>query len=299
MRSIEAQLFDVFSDLPFGGNVAGVVPAADGLSLHEMQGIAAELAAPTTGFVTSRDDGVIGLRFFTPAREIDLCGHVTLAVAAARVLDGGYATPHPIVFETAAGRRRVEVRCGPAVDCLTARLGQTVPGLRPAGVQLGRVAHALGLAGSAIATDLPLAIASTGLRHLVVGLEGVAELERSSGERPELEELSRELEVDTVAAFALLDDRRALLRCRDFCAAIGKTEESASGTTASGLAAYCWERGLLGESDGEVVVESEQGVEMGRPSEIRTYLKLKHGRIHGVEVEGVLRRSMRGTLFLR
>ncbi len=73
---------DAFADGPFAGNPAAVCfldgEAPDGW----MQRVAAEMNLSETAFVTSAEDG-FGLRWFTPAAEVDLCGHATLAAAHA------------------------------------------------------------------------------------------------------------------------------------------------------------------------------------------------------------------------
>lgn len=70
---------DAFTDHPFAGNPAAVVlleaPAPDAW----MQAVAAEVNLADTAFVVPRPDGDHDLRWFTPAKEVDLCGHATLA----------------------------------------------------------------------------------------------------------------------------------------------------------------------------------------------------------------------------
>lgn len=62
------------------GNPAGVCLLKQPLSTAEMQAIANELSLPETSFVW--DDGdMSAIRWFTPHREVDLCGHGTLAAA--------------------------------------------------------------------------------------------------------------------------------------------------------------------------------------------------------------------------
>ena len=56
-----------------------------------MQALAAELQQSETAFLLPRDDG-FGLRWFTPAVEVDLCGHATLA-SAHFLWEGGRLTP--------------------------------------------------------------------------------------------------------------------------------------------------------------------------------------------------------------
>jgi predicted PhzF superfamily epimerase YddE/YHI9 len=69
-----------FADKPFRGNPAGVCPLASWLSDSTMQNIATENNLSETGFFVGRGDDY-ELRWFTPAVEIDLCGHATLASA--------------------------------------------------------------------------------------------------------------------------------------------------------------------------------------------------------------------------
>ncbi len=73
-------LIDAFAAGPFTGNPAAVVwldqPAPD----TWMQQVAMEMHQAETAFVQPREDG-FALRWFTPAAEVDLCGHATLATA--------------------------------------------------------------------------------------------------------------------------------------------------------------------------------------------------------------------------
>src|SRR5579872_2163161 len=83
MKETPIYLYDAFASQIFGGNIAGVVPEATFMSSGEMQRIAAEIAAPTTGFVSNPTRDAIQLRFFTPTQEIDMCGHVVVGVFSA------------------------------------------------------------------------------------------------------------------------------------------------------------------------------------------------------------------------
>jgi PhzF family phenazine biosynthesis protein len=71
---------DAFTDRPFAGNPAAVCPLDSWLADPLMQAIAAENNLSETAFLVPRDDG-FRLRWFTPTREVDLCGHATLASA--------------------------------------------------------------------------------------------------------------------------------------------------------------------------------------------------------------------------
>ena len=87
---------DAFTDAPFAGNPAAVCVTEDALPDPLMQRIAAEMRHSETAFLVPRPDGDWSLRWFTPAAEVDLCGHATLAAAHA-LWEGGM---HPACMLT-------------------------------------------------------------------------------------------------------------------------------------------------------------------------------------------------------
>ncbi len=71
---------DAFTDTPFQGNPAAVCVLPQQRDEHWMQDLATEMNLSETAFLVQQDDGY-NLRWFTPAVEVDLCGHATLASA--------------------------------------------------------------------------------------------------------------------------------------------------------------------------------------------------------------------------
>lgn len=71
---------DAFAEKPFEGNPAAVMPLEKWLPDELMQSIAMENQLSETAFFVPEDDGY-KIRWFTPANEVDLCGHATLASA--------------------------------------------------------------------------------------------------------------------------------------------------------------------------------------------------------------------------
>jgi len=99
---------DAFSDAPFGGNPAGVCLLDEPLEDERMQGIAFELGIAETAFLVPGDEpATFGLRWFSPAVEIDLCGHATLASAHALREWGSVDGTTPLTFHTRSGPLRV------------------------------------------------------------------------------------------------------------------------------------------------------------------------------------------------
>ena len=72
-------VMDAFAAKLFGGNQAGVALPEREVSDETMRLIAAELKHSETAFVRPRADGSVDLRYFTPAGEVELCGHATIA----------------------------------------------------------------------------------------------------------------------------------------------------------------------------------------------------------------------------
>ncbi|HAS39625.1 MAG TPA: isomerase [Microscillaceae bacterium] len=81
MKKLPIYQVDAFADTVFKGNPAAIVPLKeDWLPDELMQKIAAENNLAETAYIIQRD-GHYDIRWFTPAVEVDLCGHATLASA--------------------------------------------------------------------------------------------------------------------------------------------------------------------------------------------------------------------------
>ena len=80
---MQAWIVDTFADEQYAGNPAGVISHPDGfLSTERMQAIAFDLGVPTTAFVVPGEAGQFRIRWFTPEKELNICGHATIAAAA-------------------------------------------------------------------------------------------------------------------------------------------------------------------------------------------------------------------------
>jgi PhzF family phenazine biosynthesis protein len=96
---------DAFASKPFTGNPAAICPLETWLPDEVMQSIAMENNLAETAFFIPSGDAY-HLRWFTPAVEIDLCGHATLASAYVLWERLGY-TQSQIAFDTRSGRLNV------------------------------------------------------------------------------------------------------------------------------------------------------------------------------------------------
>jgi len=92
---------DAFTSRLFGGNPAAVCPLEAWLDDATLQAIALENNLSETAFLVPEGDGY-RLRWFTPALEVDLCGHATLA-AAFVVFETLRPGSDEVAFETRSG----------------------------------------------------------------------------------------------------------------------------------------------------------------------------------------------------
>ncbi|MCK9579988.1 MAG: PhzF family phenazine biosynthesis protein [Methanoregula sp.] len=102
----ELHLVDAFTSSPFRGNVAGVCIPDGPADVMWMQQVAAELKHSETAFLFPYGEDW-NLRWFTPAKEIELCGHATLAAASVLYSTGRVLPDKAIIFETLSGKLTV------------------------------------------------------------------------------------------------------------------------------------------------------------------------------------------------
>ncbi len=94
---------DAFADRAFAGNPAAVCVLDGPRSAAWMQNVAMEMNLSETAFLYA-EDGAYRLRWFTPATEVDLCGHATLASAHVLWEDGHLPPDVGADFNTRSGR---------------------------------------------------------------------------------------------------------------------------------------------------------------------------------------------------
>ena len=152
-RTLEKEIplfqIDAFTGRPFSGNPAAVCPldsvnGGDWLSDDLLQAIAVENNLSETAYLRSRDDGDFDLRWFTPGREVDLCGHATLASGHV-ILNLLDPARNAVTFHTRSGPLTVS-------RGENGRLVIDFPAQPPEAADIGDVAGALGVVPEATFT---------------------------------------------------------------------------------------------------------------------------------------------------
>ena len=264
---MEAYVMDAFSAQVFGGNQAGVVLPDREMTDGEMQQIAAEFKHSETAFVRVETDGSVSLRYFTPAGEVDLCGHATIAsFALLRQLNhigDGTFTAH-----TRAAELQIRVN-GDTVwmDMAPPQLLRVLE----AG-EWAELYEAYGLTVNDRPAELVPKIVSTGLADIMMPVRDRDTLLRAVQNAPVVTELSRRYDVTGVHMFCVGDSCTAY--CSNYAPLYDIPEECATGTSNGALTYYLWLEQLVKANEENVFV---QGEHMHRPSEIRSRLLVEEG----------------------
>ncbi len=131
---------DAFTSRAFGGNSAAVVPLPQWLADEELQRMATQHGLSETAYYVPLADGAYHLRWFTPGREVDLCGHATLA--AATVLFSQNGEREEVRFESMSGQLTVRRNEAGRFEL---NFPSRPPSVLPAGNSTARLLEALGV----------------------------------------------------------------------------------------------------------------------------------------------------------
>ncbi|MEO8586103.1 MAG: PhzF family phenazine biosynthesis protein [Acidobacteriota bacterium] len=303
---------DVFTDRPFTGNPLLVVPDARGLTEAQMQSVAREINYSESTFVLPSTNPACAYlqRTFVPVMEIPYAGHPTVGTAFVMAALGKLAAGaadgvHPITIEVGFGPLRLELLKKDG-RVSRVRMEQGKPAWREPvkGDDVkGQIAAALGVPFDALHPELPPQAVGTGNTFLLVPLASVTAVSAALADTRMLNLVEKELGVIGLFFFAfdsLLDGSpgRPRIRARMFAPGAGVPEDPATGSAAGPLGIYLALHGAVpgGVADGRGSFRIDQGVEMGRPSELAVTVLVEDGRPAGVRVEGSAVLMMRGEI---
>ncbi len=294
MPDYHVKIVDAFTTRRYAGNPCGVVTRAEGLTDAQMQAIARELNASETAFVLPSRRARFRVRFFTPAREIPLAGHPTIATMYALVEEGRIdlsGGPVRVTQELNIGLLPVDIALD---DARNVRVVMTQA--RPEfGRRLDRsvLAEALGIRPSDILGDAPVQVVSTGTPQAMVPVRSLEVLERlrpNAQRLSDLEEVGHYFSTHVFCLEAFEPGHRA--HARHFAASAGIPEDPVTGSATGAMAAYLWKYGLLREP--RYVVE--QGHFMGRPGLVEVEVDGEDGEPVGVRIAGTAVTVLRGSI---
>ena len=269
MRRFRFVTLDVFTDRRFGGNQLAVFTDAHGMSDAEMQSLAAEFNLSEISFVLPPADpaNTARVRIFSPRAEMAYAGHPSVGTACL-LAEAGRDRDGRLTMELPAGLVPVQIARDRAGRVASATIGAPQPLKIGPVMPIAAMAACASVAPDAIVTSRHApTIASDGgnLRAIIEMTE-----KGLTAARPDIAAFQA-----TVAAHPELGGRLSLyayrrigdrIRARMFSPLTGVWEDPATGSAATPLAGFLLH---LSGAD-EAAWEIEQGVELGRPSLLRT-----------------------------
>ena len=265
---IKAKTIDAFTDKPFGGNAAGfAIIEGDYPADSEMLETAKFMGHSETAFVKLMGNK-IQLRYFTPAAEVDLCGHATIASFFELYKQGKISAETDYTAITKAGEIKVDVNKDGIVFMDMAEpveIGELNE------EEIKALYEMYGLKAEDAAGLVP-AMVSTGLPDIMMPVKSKELLANLKPDMDAITELSRRLNVVGVHAFTLDtegDGPNVTAHARNFAPLYDIPEEAATGTSNGALSYYLFKRGFIKAGETNLII---QGEAMGRPSKINTVL---------------------------
>ncbi len=267
---------DVFTKKAFAGNPLAVVTDGDGLAAARMQAIAREMNLSETVFIQrpTNNRALARLRIFTTMTELPLAGHP--------VIGTWFLLAELGVVPAAEGRVVIQQQTGAGVlpVAITFHAGrpelvtmtQKAAKFAAAGIAREKLAEALGLGREDLEESLPVEYVSTGISNLMVALKSRNALKKI---RLNMQALRRLMKSDGVMAYCFWQGGKGRAFARGLLP-WPLHEDPATGSAAGSLGAYLLRHGKLGAGER---LSIEQGVEMGRPSEIRVEIVKERGHL--------------------
>ena len=258
---MELYVADAFTTVRFSGNQAGVALLGAGEFPAEslMRALAGELKHSETAFVKQTGPKAFHIRYFTPAEEVDLCGHATIA-AFTVLRDTGAIAPGDCALHTRSGNLEI----GVGADAVWMDMAAPQDGRSFSEAEQEELYAAYGLTLADRPEGLEPQAVSTGLMDILLPVKDLETLERAEQNEAQVTRLSEGYNVVGVHMFCP-HTPDAAAHCRNFAPLYAIPEEAATGTSNGALTWYLYRRGLIqAGADNRFV----QGEKMGKPSEI-------------------------------
>lgn len=247
MKKLTYKKIDAFTSAHSTGNPAGAVylERLSDVTIKEMQKIAQEQKGfvSEVGFIWEEGDGSFGLRYYSSEREVEFCGHATIAIMYDLIKHrADLLAKQEIIIKTKSALLHVKNQI-PINDSIFITAPE--PTFIPTDVSKEESAVALNIETEWIEDCLDIAVIEVGLKALIVPLKS---LENSLHVNPNFDVLNafcQSIGVDIVVVFTKeCFDAANSYRTRVFAPTFGYLEDPATGSGNSAFGHYLLKRGL-------------------------------------------------------
>lgn len=286
---------DAFTLEPYAGNPCAVVLEADDLSEQTMQKIALEMNLSETAFVMTSEKADFRARYFTPAFEIPLAGHPTIATIYTLLNEGGISLDNGralIQLELQAGVIPIEV--AKKQDNYWITMSQVQPEFLRS-YHAEDVLPAFNLHISDLMPGCRPMTVSTGTPQLMVPLCSLESLEKASLNLEKYKFLLQQGDFVSPHLFVTQGvSEGGDTFARHFGLPPDTYEDPFTGSATGGMGAYLWHHGLI-PSPGFI---AEQGHWLGRPGQAKVEVVGPPNAIQTVKISGSAVEVMRGEIII-
>lgn len=287
MTEVTIYLVDAFTATPGKGNRAGVVFDANHLSAAQMQDIAAFANVSETAFLITpdkKDDFDLHVRYFTPATEVPICGHATIASHYLRSLKLKLASGR-VMAKTGVGILPVDIERDNDDIKIIMTQGTPEIGNILSEDHTDEALSALGLNRNDLVAGLPVQFTSTGHGKVIIPIKNEARLHHITPNTDALKSLTEKIGHTGYFMITIHDDRPYKTHGRMFAPAIGINEDPITGNGNGPAGLYMAHHGVL-DFDESISYLGIQGEAMGKPGVIQVRVFKENSSISKVQVAG-------------
>ncbi len=299
MTKIFIKHIDTFTTQPQSGNPAGVVLDAQGLTSEQMLAVSREVNLNETAFILPAEskEADMRIRWFTPAGEITMSGHASLAAMHALAEEGKFGMKkdgeYNFVVETP--KRLMPVKILKNKGSIEITLYLDPPEFESASQYKVDLIRMLNISVSEF--DPGLSVQRNGFLFAPI-----RRLHTLFTMKPNIEAMSSFLgkrDFEGICVFTTETvDRNSLVHSRVFAPHVGVPEDPVTGFTHRSIAMYLQEKNLIPKKDGRFIFQAEQGDVIGRRGRLEIEIVMEENKAKYIAIKGSAVTVLEGELLL-
>jgi PhzF family phenazine biosynthesis protein len=256
-KKINIYQIDAFTNKPFSGNPAGVT-FDDGLTSEEMQLIAKEMNLAETAFIGKSDKADYHLRWFTPAVEVELCGHATIASLHFLNVNKLLKEGQEIAFDTLSGILKCRFEDGKYFMQVPVYSMKEFTGNK------NEILSCLGIEKKDVDRKVPFILTENG--YLYINIKSLKALHKLKPDYKTLKGLNETKKEFGCAAVYTIEtiDKESLAHSRFFAPYYGIDEDPVTGSMNGPLMQVLIKAGFINDEGKDLNYTFEQGDVLGR-----------------------------------